>query len=65
MTPEQKAAYIQAQAACAMADVAGMQAENMQREHRGEAMAYVEEDFVEIPNKYGIHCNAVITFFHD
>ena len=65
MTPEQKAAYIQAQAACAMAEIAGMQAENMQREHRGESMAYVEDDFVEIPNKYGIHTNAVIVFFHD
>lgn len=65
MTPEQKAAYIIAQAACAMAEIEGMKAENMQRQQRGESMAYVEDDFIGIPDKYGIHDNAVIGLFHD
>jgi len=65
VTPEQKAAYIQAQAACAMADIAGMQAENTYRENRGETTAYDEASFAEIPNRYGIHHNAVVGFFDD
>ena len=65
MTPEQKAAYIQAQAACAMAEIAGMQAENMQREHRGESMAYVEDDFAQVIEKYSIHHNAVVEWMRD
>jgi hypothetical protein len=48
MTPEQQAAYVIAMAACAMAEVAGMQAENHQRAHRGESMAYVEQDFTDV-----------------
>lgn len=65
MTPEQKAAYVMAQAACAIAEVEGMKAENMQRQQRGESMAYVEDDFAGIADKYGIHHNALITLFHD
>ena len=65
MTPEQKAAYIQSQAVCASAEIAGMQAENMQREHLGESMAYVENDFVAIPDSYGIGHNAVVLFMRD
>ncbi len=63
MTDEQKAAYVFAQAACLMAEVAGMQAENMQREYKGEAMAYVENDFQSAINRYGVHHNGVCTTF--
>lgn len=62
MTPEQKAAYIMGQVACALAEIEGMRAENMQREHRGESMAYVMDDFVKAIDKYAIHHNAVIEF---
>ena len=64
MTQEQKAAYIMAMAACAMAEIAGMQAENQQRAHRGEAVAYAEDAFSDIANKHGIYHNAVFSFFH-
>ena len=64
MTPEQQAAYINAQAVCALAEIAGMTAENEQRKHRGEAMAYVESAFEGIARKYGIRHNAVVGFFH-
>lgn len=64
MTDEQKAAYVNAQAACAMAEIAGMQALNQYRLARGEAIAYSDEAFDAIPNKYGIHHNAVLTLFH-
>ena len=65
MTPEQRAAYVMAQAACANAEVAGMTAENMQREHRGESMAYVFDDFFAITEKYPIHHNAVVEWMRD
>lgn len=63
MTPEQQAAYIVAQAACANARVAAMVAENQMRAHRGESPAYVEDHFDMVANDYGIHHNAVLTFF--
>ena len=45
MTPEQQAAYVMAMAACAMAEIAGMQAENSHRLSVGESVAYGEEAF--------------------
>ena len=64
MTSEQQAAYIFAQSVCAMADIAGMQAENQSRLHRGEAIAYAEQAFLDVINRYGISHNAVISTFH-
>ena len=63
MSDEQKAAYIMSQAACVIAEVLGMQAENMQREATGKSMAYTAEDFAGVVDKYGIHHNSVIGFF--
>ena len=63
MTPEQQAAYVIAMAACAMAEIAGMQAANNERAARGEAMAYNEQAFMDVPNRHGIHHNAVIGMF--
>ena len=45
MNETERAAFVIAQAACLTATVLGMQAENMQREHRGESMAFVATDF--------------------
>ena len=64
MTDEQKAAYINAQAACALAEIAGMQAQNQHRLALGQSIAYGEQDFAAGPDKYGIHHNAVMSFFH-
>lgn len=63
MTPEQQAAFIYAASACALVEAAGMTAENAQRTHRGESMAFVEEHFAKVIEKYGIHSNAVLTVF--
>jgi hypothetical protein len=38
----------------------GMQAENKQREHRGESLAYTEADFQKVLLDNGIHHNAVL-----
>lgn len=65
MTPEQKAAYIQAQTACALIEMEGMKAENQHRITRGETIAYDGEAFMAIIEKYGIHNNGVIGFFHE
>jgi hypothetical protein len=63
VTPEQQAAYIIAMAACSMAEVAGMQAENQARVHRGETPAYPESAFTDVIARNGIHHNAVLTLF--
>ena len=63
MTPEQKAAFINAQVVCATAEIEGMKALNVYRESRGETIAYDENAFVDVPDKYGISHNAVIMFF--
>lgn len=65
MTPEQKAAFIQSQVACAQAEIAAMQAENAMRAVLGQSMAYEESDFTAVPLRYGIHHNAVVEFFRD
>ena len=54
MTPEQKAAYIVAQAALLNAEIEAMKAANLERVHRGEAMAYSEYAFLDIINEYSI-----------
>jgi hypothetical protein len=59
MTPEQQAAYINAQAACALAEIAAMQAANASRPGTHSA-----SEFEDLIQKYGIHHNAVLSFFH-
>lgn len=63
MTAEQQAAFVMAQAACAMAEIAGMQAENMQRVHRGESLAYTENDFIAVTHRNCIGHNDVLGMF--
>jgi len=65
VTAEQRAAFVIAQAVCAMADIAAMQAENQIRIHRGETPAYTEESFTAVQVRYGIDHNAVISLFQD
>lgn len=65
MTPEQKAAYIMAQAASLMAEVAGMQAENQMRAHRGEALAYPEQAFADAVEHHVVGHNEVVLFFRE
>ena len=65
MDKEQRLAYINSMTVCAQIECAGMVAENKQREAVGSSMAYVEEDFLKLPDKYGIHHNAVISYLLD
>ena len=55
MSPEQEAAYIMAQAACAVIEAMGMAAANKECERKGEEPKYSEEEFFKLAEKYGIH----------
>lgn len=65
MTPEQSAAYVMGQAACLNAEIAGMQAENMQRAALGQSMAYDEVAFIRVIDKYSCHHNAACSAFEE
>lgn len=62
MTPEQKAAFVFAQAACAMAEVAGMQAANAARQYAGQLPQYRGEDFIDVTRRHGLSASAVVEF---
>lgn len=64
MTNEQKAAYVNAMAACATIEAIGMQADNDHRLSLGQSIAYDGEAFRKLLDQYGIHHNAVLGLFH-
>lgn len=65
MTPEQAAAFVQAQTVCAAAEIAAMHAANREREMQGYTHAYGEDSFLEVPNTFGIDYKAVIQLFNE
>ena len=60
MDPEQRAAYVNAQAACCMAEALGMISENMMRISEGKSVAYDHSAFCSLIERYGVHHNAVV-----
>ena len=64
MTPEQQAAYINAQVACMNAELAAMQAANAAAVVRSDGVPDVEDDFLALPDRYGLSTNAVIGWFN-
>lgn len=62
MDTEARAAFINAQAACAMAEIAAMQAENQHRLSLGYSIAYDHDAFMQVQNTYMIGHNAVIEY---
>ena len=65
MTPEEKAAVINARAATAIVRAMGMQAENLVRQQRGESMAYTEDAFTKVIEEEGIHWNSIHGVLYD
>ena len=65
MNIEARAAFIQAQAACAMAEIAAMQAANQHRLSLGHSIAYDEDAFMAVQNRYLIGHNEVIEYLRD
>lgn len=64
MTDEQKAAYVYSQATAALIEAMGMVAENQLRDSKGEAQAYGEKSFFELPYTYNLYHNSVVSLFH-
>ena len=64
MTEDQKAAYVHAQVACAMADLFGMLAANTERQQQGYAPAYDQDAFFNLKEEYCISHNDVLKLFH-
>lgn len=52
MTPEEQLADMMSRTTCAMIEAMGAHAENMQRAAVGHSMAYDENDFLQIIEKY-------------
>ena len=63
MTPGQSAAFVNAAVARALIRAQGMTAENLQRVHRGESMAYTNEDFEKLIDDEGVGHNSVLLSF--
>lgn len=63
MTPEQQAAFIMAQAACAMAEIAGMQADNQAALLGNRPPQWIKPDFDRVTSNNVIGHNDVISFF--
>lgn len=63
MDAAQAAAYVIAQAACCNAEIAAMQAANDQSRLAGVVPHYDEQHFLAVPERYGVHHNAVLTLF--
>lgn len=54
--------YLLSQITCAQIEMNAMMAENQQRQHLGQAMAYTEEAFIELIEKYDLSHNAVLSY---
>jgi hypothetical protein len=67
MTPEQKAAFINAQSVMMYCELQEMIAANKEREQRGHSLAYPEDTFANLYASYNhvLGYNAVVKFFED
>ena len=65
MTPEQKAAFVTAQAACMLAELKGLQADNLIAIALHEIPPHGREAFEALPARYGLGHNDVLGFFHE
>ena len=63
MTDEQKAAFIQSQTACMLAELEAMKAENKERRMRGLSDAYNAQAFSDLADHFGLGHNTVVSFF--
>jgi hypothetical protein len=60
---QQQASYVFAQAVAAMAEIESMKAANWMREMQGHTIAYGEEEFLDVIEKYQISNNAILAMF--
>lgn len=64
-TEAKRCAFIHAQVACALAEIAGMQATNAALAMQGAPPVYNYQDFFAIPDRYMIGHNAVIEYLRN
>jgi len=64
MNENQQAAFIMAQATCALIRMEGMKAENQIQQMRNEYPKYVEDDFRGLLAEYKIEWNDVLGYFN-
>lgn len=60
MTNEENLIFLKSQITCAIIELEAMKAENKQREIEGKSLAYDEESFLSLINKYGLGHNTII-----
>lgn len=65
MTPEQAAAFVNAQTACALAEIEGMRAANAIAVLNEKPMPYGYNEFSAVPSRFGIEHNTVLQLFED
>lgn len=65
MTPEQAAAWIISQTACACAELAAMEVANDVQRRLGMMPIYEPKHFREVPDRYQIGCNDVARTFQE
>lgn len=65
MTPEQAAAFVNAQAACALMERAAMTWQNNSDNVARKPLTYGAKDFMALQDKYCISHNAVLQCFQD
>jgi hypothetical protein len=65
MTDDERVAYLRAQTAAALIEMEAMKAANWMREMQGHTIAYGEDEFLALLDKYDLHHNSVISFFRD
>lgn len=63
MTPEQQTVFIFSQSVAALAELEGMKAANTERKLNGQSLAYGEDAFNKVAERFGIGANQVIGYF--
>jgi len=65
MNDSQRAAYVVAQSVAAFAEIQGMVADNQVKQIDKRKPTYGKYQFDQVIEKYGIHHNALLSFFVD
>ena len=65
MNHEARCAFVHAQVACAMAEIAAMQAHNQMNLAHNQNALYTYSDFMAVQDKYCVGHNAVIEYLRD
>ena len=65
MNKNQAVAYVMDQSVAALAEIEAMRAENMFREHVGQSIAYTEDAFLIVLQKYDLNHNDVMRVYSE